>query len=134
NMSAGGSTNLDIHGDAGMAADAPISLDIKGGADLALLDPFLAVDGRRARGKLTFATHVGGTRAAPQVTGSGKLADGEFQDYLRGLQVQAIAAAFEAQGNVLHLTQFQARAGNGTLSGSDSADLSGAVDLETKAQ
>ena len=122
-LDAGSTTSLDISGEAGLAADAAMNLHIKGNADLALLDPVLTAGGRRLRGKLIFETQLSGSRAAPRITGSGNLSDGEIQDYLRGLQVQGIAATFAAQGAVLRVTRFQARAGNGTLSGSGSIDL-----------
>jgi translocation and assembly module TamB len=122
-LDAGNATSLDISGEAGLAASAAMNLHVKGNADLTLLDPILTASGRRVRGKLTFDTQISGSRDAPHIMGSGNLSDGEIQDYIRGLQVQGIAAAFQAQGAILRITQFQARAGNGTLSGSGSVDL-----------
>jgi translocation and assembly module TamB len=108
----------------GLAMDQEINLHAKGNADLAWLDPLLAADGRRLRGKLAFETDITGTLAAPRVAGSGQLSDGEFQDYLRGLQIQDITATVQAQGTDIRITQFQGRAGKGTLSGSGTIDLS----------
>ena len=124
NVQGGNATSLAVSGTIGLAADAAIDLHAKGNADLALFDPLLAADGRRLRGKLVFETDITGTLTAPRVTGSGQLSDGEFQDYLRGLQVQGISAAIQAQGATIRVTQFQGRAGTGTLSGSGSIDLS----------
>jgi translocation and assembly module TamB len=123
-LQAGNATNLTATGETGLAMDAPIDLHAKGNADLALLDPLLAADGRRLRGTLAFETGIAGTLAAPRVSGSGQLSDGEFQDYLRGLQVQDITAAIQAQGADIRITQFQGRAGKGTLAGSGSINLS----------
>lgn len=124
NLLGGNATSLAVNGTIGMAADSAINLHAKGNADLALLDPLLAADGRRLRGKLAFEGDVGGTFVAPRVTGSGQLSDGEFQDYLRGLQIQGITATIQAQGSDIRVTQFQGRAGKGTLSGSGNINLS----------
>lgn len=124
NVQGGNATSLTVSGDIGLAADRAIDLHAKGLADLALFDPLLAADGRRLRGKLAFETDIGGTLMAPRVAGSGQLSDGEFQDYLRGLQIQDITAAIQAQGADIRITQFQGRAGKGTLSGSGNINLS----------
>lgn len=124
NVQGGNGTSLAVSGDIGLTAEYAINLQAKGNTDLALFDPILAADGRRLRGKLVFETGITGTLAAPRVTGSGQLSDGEFQDYLRGLQVQEISAAIQAQGTTVRVTQFQGRAGRGTLSGQGSIDLS----------
>ncbi len=124
NLQGGKGTSLGITGDMGLGKADAITLHAKGNADLAFLDPLLAADGRRLRGKLAFDTAITGTLAAPRVTGSGQLSDGEFQDYLHGLQIQDITAAFQAQGTSIRITQFQGRAGKGTLSGSGNIDLS----------
>lgn len=124
NVQGGNATSLAVSGTIGLAADSPINLHAKGLADLALFDPLLTADGRRLRGKLAFETDIGGTFAGPRVTGSGQLSDGEFQDYLRGVQIQNITAAIQAQGADIRITQFQGRAGKGTLSGSGNINLS----------
>ncbi|HEX2761206.1 MAG TPA: translocation/assembly module TamB domain-containing protein, partial [Rhizomicrobium sp.] len=124
NVQGGNATSLTVSGDIGLAADHALNLHAKGLADLALFDPLLAADGRRLRGKLSFETDIAGTMAQPRVTGSGQLSDGEFQDYLRGLQIQDITAAIQAQGSDIRITQFQGRAGKGTLSGSGTVNLS----------
>ena len=124
NLQGGNATNLTVSGDVGLTAGYPLDLHAKGLADLALFDPLLAVDGRRLRGKLSFEAAIAGMVAQPRVNGSGQLSDGEFQDYLRGLQIQNITAAIQAQGTDVRITQFQGRAGKGTISGSGTINLS----------
>ncbi len=46
-----------------------------------MLDPLLAADGRRARGRLTLNAGIAGTAAAPQVSGTARLANGDIQDF-----------------------------------------------------
>jgi translocation and assembly module TamB len=100
-----------------------MALHARGNADLTLLDPFLAVAGRRMRGTFTFDTSIGGTPAAPRVTGGGQLANGEIQDYARGFRLNDIAATVAADGTRIRLTQLTGRAGKGIISGSGSIDL-----------
>jgi len=122
-VAAGNNAHLTLDGTAPIASGRSLALHAVGNADLALLDPFLAADGRRARGQLAIDVRIGGIVAAPRVTGGGKLANGEFQDYARGLHLHDIVAVVSADGAHITLTQLTAQAGKGTLSGSGSIDL-----------
>jgi len=120
---AGNNAHLTLDGTVPIASGGTLALRAVGTADLTLLDPFLAAEGRRARGQLAVDVRIGGTMAAPRVTGGGKLANGEIQDYARGLQLHDITAAVSADGAHIALTQLAAQAGKGTLGGSGSIDL-----------
>jgi len=122
-VTAGNNAHLTLDGTAPIASGGSLALHAVGNADLTLLDPFLAADGRRARGQLAVDVRIGGTLAAPRVTGGGKLANGEFQDYARGLRLHDITAAANADGAHIALTQLTAQAGKGSLSGSGNIDL-----------
>ncbi|OJT96521.1 MAG: hypothetical protein BGN82_10480, partial [Alphaproteobacteria bacterium 65-7] len=97
-LMAGDKANLTIKGSAPLSNQGLLALHTGGKADLALLDPLLAAEGRRARGTLAFEADIAGTLSEPRVTGSGTLANGEFQDHARGLRVTDIAATLRADG------------------------------------
>jgi translocation and assembly module TamB len=120
---AGNNARLTLTGSLPLAANAEMNARAGGTLDLALLDPLLAVEGRRIHGNLVLDATIAGTLAAPRVTGSGKLSGGELQDYARGARMQDITATVEADGTHIRLASFSGRAGPGTLSGSGSIDL-----------
>ena len=122
-LTAGDKANLSITGSAPLSSQGQLDLHAGGKADLALLDPLLAADGRRARGQLAFAADIAGVLSQPRITGNGTLANGEFQDHARGLRVTDIAAAIRADGTRVILTSLTSRAGPGTLAGSGSITL-----------
>ena len=115
-----GSSRLRLTGRAPLTPVGAIDLRAAGTLDLALLDPTLAANGRRVRGRLTLDTTIGGTAAAPRVAGTVQLAGGEVQDYASGLHLSDIVARVEAAGPTLRITQFSAKAGEGTIGGSGS--------------
>jgi translocation and assembly module TamB len=120
---AGSNARLTLTGAMPLAANATMDARASGNVDLALLDPLLAIEGRRLHGNLVLDAAIAGTPAAPRVTGSGKLTGGELQDYARGARIQDITAAVEADGTRIRLTSFSGRAGPGSLTGSGSIDL-----------
>jgi translocation and assembly module TamB len=122
-LAAGNNAHLTVDGTAPIAPGGPLALHAVGNADLTLLDPILAVAGRRARGQVAMDVRIGGTMAAPRISGGGKLANGEIQDYARGFRLHDIAASVSADGTHITLTQLTAQAGKGTLSGTGSIDL-----------
>ncbi|HVV26512.1 MAG TPA: translocation/assembly module TamB domain-containing protein [Rhizomicrobium sp.] len=122
-ITAGDYVHVMLEGTVPLAPDADMRLHAGGRADLMLLDPFVAAGGRRLRGVLTFDTDIGGTMAAPHVTGGGKLAGGEIQDYARGVRIHDINATIQADGSRVRVAQLTGRADPGTLSGSGSIDL-----------
>src|SRR3569833_2014051 len=122
-VTAGNNAHFVLDGTAPTVPGGILALHAVGNVDLALLDPFLAADGRRARGQLDDDMSIGGTLAAPRNTGGGKLANGELQDYARGLRRNDITAIVSADGAHITLAQLGAQAGKGTLSGKGSIDL-----------
>jgi translocation and assembly module TamB len=120
---AGANARLTLTGNVPLAANADMNARASGTVDLALLDPLLAIEGRRIHGSLALDAALAGTLAAPRVTGSGKLTGGELQDYARGARIQDIAATVEADGTRIRLTSFSGKAGPGTVSGSGNIDL-----------
>jgi translocation and assembly module TamB len=59
--------------------------------------------------------------------GRATLAQGEVQDAQRSLRIQDIAMTAEGTGQRVRITQFSGRAGNGTITGDGSIDLSDAT-------
>ncbi|HEY0281726.1 MAG TPA: translocation/assembly module TamB domain-containing protein, partial [Rhizomicrobium sp.] len=125
-LTAGNNSRLTITGNAPLAMEKAMDLHLAGSLDLAMLDPFLAAAGRRVRGTATFDATAGGSVNAPRLSGSAKLSDGEFQDYLQGIRIQAISAEAEAQGTAIRVTRFSGRAGHGSIEGSGTIDLAAA--------
>ena len=121
-LTAGSSVRLTATGEAPLQA-GKLNLHLGGNADLALLNPLLAVNGRQAKGALAIDMTVTGTPAAPRATGSVILSKGELRDFARGLRIRDIGATIRADGDVLHISQLAARAGHGTITGSGTIDL-----------
>jgi translocation and assembly module TamB len=112
-----GSSQLRLAGHAPISASGGLDLRIGGTLDLAMANPILAAGGRRTRGRLTPDITITGTMAAPRVTGTVQLADGEIEDAAAGLHLSNIVARVQGDGNALRITQFSAKAGSGTISG-----------------
>ena len=114
-----------------VTGSAPLSqtgvLDLKADArlDLAMLDPLLTAEGRRARGEVTVNAAVTGTTTAPLVNGTAQLQNGDLTDYTLGAHVSSLAATIQASGDTIRLAQFRGKAGPGTLGGSGSISLAG---------
>ncbi len=127
---AAGQSNLAVTGRAPLGA-GPLALRAAGGVDLAMLDPVLAPDGRRARGQVRLDAGITGQAAAPQVNGTLTLAGGEVQDFGQGVRVTGIAATMEASGETVRIVNLTGKAGAGTIGVSGSVGLAGTrpVDL-----
>jgi translocation and assembly module TamB len=115
-----GSSQLKIAGRAPISPTGNLDLRVSGTVDLAMANPILAAGGRRVRGRLTPDITIAGTIAAPRVTGSAQLADGEVEDAVAGLHISNITARVQGDGNTLRITQFSAKAGPGTIGGGGS--------------
>ena len=116
---------LAVTGEAPLRAGEAMRLHARGNADLAMLNPFVAAEGRRLSGALSLDADIAGTAAAPRIAGSGAVKNGELRDYARGVHLSAIDATFTAEGQALHITRLSARAGQGTIAGSGMLDLAG---------
>ncbi|HKD22848.1 MAG TPA: translocation/assembly module TamB domain-containing protein [Rhizomicrobium sp.] len=122
-LAAGASARVTVTGQAPLVRNAPLDLHVAGAADLALLDPVLMADARQAKGNVNADLHVTGALASPRMAGKMTLADGEVQDFARGLHLRDVAAVLEAQGGVIRVTALSARAGSGTITGSGTIDV-----------
>jgi translocation and assembly module TamB len=115
-LSAGRATSLTVTGRAPIQpTTGPLDLHAQGGLDLALLNPILEVNGRRARGQMTLDARVAGTIAAPQISGTAQLANGDVQDLGLGARVRNITALVQADGTTIRIARFDGQAGKGTL-------------------
>lgn len=117
-----GSASFRVAGEAPLGS-GPLDLRATGGMELALLDPILTAQGRRARGRLTLDAAIAGTTAAPRVSGGAQLANGEILDYTEGLRIDQIAAIVRGDGETLRIVSFTGRAGPGTISASGTVGL-----------
>jgi translocation and assembly module TamB len=122
-VDAGANVHLSLTGTAPLKADGALRLHTTSKADLAVLDAFLAITGRRARGILTLEGDFSGTLNAPRISGRGSLTGGEFQDFAQSLRVNDIVANFVSDGTRFNLENFTGKAGQGQLSASGSIDL-----------
>jgi translocation and assembly module TamB len=111
---AAGTTRITVTGRAPTGA-GPLALRVGGALDLALLDPILSANAQRVRGRLALDATVGGTVAAPALSGTVRLSDGEVQDFAQGLHLTAMTAVLRAQGDTVRIEQFHATAGPGTI-------------------
>ena len=114
---AAGSASFAVNGTAPLGAGA-LNLSATGALDLALLDPVLTAAGRRARGRVSLDAAVAGTLAAPRLSGSARLSDGEVQDFAQGFRLTALAGSARLDGDTVRLQSLTGRAGPGTLSAS----------------
>ncbi len=133
---AAGSARLTVAGQAPLGTGA-LALRANGGLDLALLDPILTANGRRARGRLTLDGTVGGTTSAPQVAGTAQLANGEVQDFTQGLRITDLAATVRGEGTTVRLVSLNGRAGQGTITASGTVGVTAPglpVDLTLQAR
>lgn len=115
--------NLRVNGELPLQTDRKLDLRLTGTADLALLEPFLAAGGQRLSGKLEINSSIAGTLTAPQMRGAASLANGEFQDFARGIRLQNIDASLKADREGIHLLSISAKAGSGTINGSGTVDI-----------
>jgi translocation and assembly module TamB len=115
-----GGSRVALTGSAALDATGGMNLRATGALDLALLEPILAAGGKQVRGRVTLETTITGTVAAPQIAGDARLAGGEVQDYVSGLHLSGITALVQGSGNSLRIVQFNAKAGQGSISGSGS--------------
>jgi translocation and assembly module TamB len=90
-----------------------LDLTLRGPVELALFSTPLAARGQALRGRLSLDMRVQGTLAKPAFGGNASLAQGSFNDYLRGVRIEAIAGRFLAQGDVLGIERLSASTPNG---------------------
>ncbi len=125
-----GPSHVGVTGTVPLATTGAIDLKTNGRLDLAMLDPILMASGRRARGQVTLDAGVSGTAAAPRVQGSANLTRGDIVDYTVGAHVSDMAATVQATGDTIRLASFTGKAGPGSLHGTGSISLAGAMPVD----
>jgi translocation and assembly module TamB len=112
-----GNSHLAVTGRAPFSTTLPLDLQANGALDLAVADPILTASGQRVTGTVTLAAAVAGTAAAPRVTGTAQLSNGDVRDYAQGVHLSNIAARLAAAGDTVRIESLSANAGNGTING-----------------
>ena len=125
-----GPSHIAVTGSAPLSQSGALDLKAEGKLDLAMLDPLLTAEGRRARGVVTLDAGVTGTTSAPLVRGTAELRNGDVADYTLGAHVTDLTATILASGDTIRLAQFTGKAGAGTLGGSGSISLTGAMPVD----
>jgi len=122
-LTAGPRIHLAATGTVPLDRTGALALRANGALDLTVLNPILLAEGRRVRGMLTLDLAASGSAAAPRLDGTMRLADGEVQDYARGVHLTGMTALVQAAGDTVRLTDFTAQAGPGTLKASGTAGV-----------
>ena len=125
-----GPSHVSLTGSAPLTPSGGLDLKTDGHVDLAMLDPLLTAQGRRARGAVDLNAAVSGTTGAPRVNGTAQLSNGDVTDYALGAHVSNLVALVQASGDSIRLTRFSGKAGAGTLGGSGSIGLAGAMPVD----
>jgi translocation and assembly module TamB len=114
-LSAGKGSQLEVSGDAPLAADGVLALQIQGSLDAGLASPLLEAHGVQVAGALSVDARVSGAAAAPDLEGSMHLSRGNLRDYVRGFSLTQITAALSGAAGRLRIDEFTAHAGSGTV-------------------
>jgi len=112
---AGPRAELTLSGTAPLSASERINLRAAGTVDLALANPLLEADGRRAQGRALIDVAATGLYSAPRLAGTVNIAEADLQDVARGGRLSNIAALLRLDGNMVQIARFSARAGRGTV-------------------
>ncbi len=127
-----GPSHVTVAGSAPLSATGALNLRTEGRVDLAMLDPLLSAQGRRARGDVTLNAVIAGTAAAPRVNGSAELRRGDVVDYALGAHVSDLVATLQATGDTIRLASFSGKAGPGALGGGGTISLAGQMPVDLR--
>ena len=127
-----GPSRVSVAGSAPLSQGGELNLKTDGRIDLAMLDPLLMAQGRRARGELTIDAAITGTTAAPLIRGTAELRKGDVADYALGARLNDLAATIQASGDTIRLASFSGKAGPGTVGGSGSVSLAGTMPVDLR--
>ena len=127
-----GPSHVSVTGSAPLSKTGRLDLKTNGRIDLAMLNPLLTAEGRRAKGEMTINATVTGTTTAPRVRGGARLRNGDVTDYALGAHVTDLNATIEAQDDMIRLTHFSGKAGPGTLGGSGTVGLAGTMPVDLR--
>jgi translocation and assembly module TamB len=125
-----GQSHVGVTGSVPLSQVGAIDLKTNGRIDLTMLDPLLTAAGRRARGQVALDAAIGGTTAAPQIRGTATLTKGDIVDYTVGAHISDLSATIVASGDTVRLASFSGKAGPGSLGGSGSISLAGAMPVD----
>jgi translocation and assembly module TamB len=112
---AGPRAELTLSGTAPLSASERINLRAAGTVDLALANPLIEADGRRAQGRALIDVAATGLYSAPRLAGTVNIAEADLQDVARGARLSNIAALLRLDGDSVQISRFSARAGRGTV-------------------
>ena len=123
-LTTGSLLKLTAAGDVSLGPQRTLDLKVEGQGDLSILNPMLSAEGRTLKGNVSLNASVEGTLAAPRMNGRATLSGGEIQDVQSSLRIRDIAMTVEGTGNQIRVADFSGRAGDGTVSGNGTIDLS----------
>jgi translocation and assembly module TamB len=119
-LSAGKASLFTMTGNTPLNGGGEYDLKLNGRLDLAVANPLFEARGMHVGGNLAVDAAVAGRIDAPQITGTVKLAAGNFRDYVRGMNLTDIAAEVDGSEGTLQIKAFKARAASGSVSMSGS--------------
>jgi translocation and assembly module TamB len=119
-LSTGSQSLLTVEGEVPLDVDGAVDLQILGNLDVGLANPLMEARGMHAGGKLAVDATVGGSASAPKIRGTVSLAQGNWRDYVRGVNLSNINAEVEGSEGTLQIKSFKATAASGpvTMTGS----------------
>ncbi len=127
-----GPSHLTAAGTVPLEQGGAMNIKTDGRVDLAMLNPLLTAQGRRAKGTVALDALITGTTSAPLVHGNADLSGGDVTDYGLGAHVSDLAASVQAAGDTIRLSRFTGKAGPGTLGGSGTVSLAGAMPVDLR--
>ncbi|HEY4043490.1 MAG TPA: translocation/assembly module TamB domain-containing protein, partial [Rhodopila sp.] len=125
-----GPSHVTVTGSVPLAKTGELAVKTNGHLDLAMLDPLMMAQGRRARGIVHLDATATGTVASPRIRGTADLSKGDVADYTVGAHVTDLTATIEASGDTIRLARFSGKAGPGTLGGSGTISLVNAMPID----
>ena len=114
-LSTGSEALLTVEGEVPLQVNGALDLRILGKFDLGLANPLMEARGMHAAGKLAVDATVGGSASAPQIHGTVTLSQGNWRDYVRGLNLTNINAQVEGSEGTLQIKSFKATAASGPV-------------------
>ncbi len=130
-----GTSSLTATGTVPLSLAGAMDLRVTGIGDLAMVNPWLAAQGRIVRGRIDVALAAGGAVSSPKISGTAQVSGGDFQDAGNGVHLSAIAASVRSDGETVRIDRFVGTAGQGTVTVAGSVGLTGnrLVDLNVRA-
>jgi translocation and assembly module TamB len=127
-----GRNDFELSGTAPIDPAAAMEMKVRGGINLAVLDPLMAASGRRVQGQISLDAAIAGTLAAPRADGTLRLTGGDVQDFTQGAHISGIQALIQASGDTVHIASFSGKAGGGSIGASGTVGLAGAMPVNLR--